>query len=81
MNNLDSGLTETEDIEPNNENNKSKCFSVQLEISLNFEIQNRILKKFLVNFLTISGSSKDFSGFLLTKWGGGFFWGIFSEKI
>ena len=54
--------------------NKSKCFSVQLEISLNFEIQNRILKKFLVNFLTISGSFKDFSGFFFTKkWGGAHF--------
>ena len=43
--------------------NKSKCFSVQLEISLNFEIKNKILKKILVNFLTISGSFKDFSFF------------------
>ena len=51
--------------------NKSKCFSVQLEISLNFEIKNKILKKLLVNFLTISGSFKDFSCFFTKKWGGG----------
>ena len=56
--------------------NKSKCFSVQLEISLNFEIKNKILNKILVNFLTISGSFKDFSGFFTKKWGGVpiFFW-------
>ena len=58
------------------EANKSKCFSVQLGISLNFEIKNKILKKILVNFLTISGSFKDFSFFLTKKWGGVpiFFW-------
>ena len=55
--------------------NKSKCFSVQLEISLNFVIKNKILKTLLVNFLTISGSLKDFSFFLLKNGGGPiFFW-------
>ena len=60
-----------------NELNKIKTsFSVQLEISLNFEIKNKILKTFLVNFLTISGSFKDFDFFLLKNGGGSpFFFG------